>query len=115
MTRTIFVSSAAKIYPQQLENAISRIKGIKEVVVCAIPDREADGFYAPVCFIVPEDMEVAGNIKKEVEKFCSIEFSEDSRPRRVFIKERLPLTKGNKPDILALEKEAAEAFQKTED
>ena len=35
----------------------------------------------------------------------------DSRPKRVFIKEHLPLNKGNKPDILALEKEAAAAME----
>ena len=35
----------------------------------------------------------------------------DSRPKRVFIKEHLPLNKGNKPDIVALEKEAAAAME----
>lgn len=36
--------------------------------------------------------------------FCAMKYAEDSRPKRVFIKEHLLLNKGNKPDILALEK-----------
>lgn len=111
MTRTIFVASAAKVYPQQLESEISHIVGVKDVVVCAVPDLEADGFYTPVCYIVPENMEEAETVKTAVEQFCAMKFAEDSRPKRVFIKARLPLNKGNKPDILLLEKEAEAAMK----
>lgn len=110
MTRTIFVASAAKVYPQQLESEISQVAGVKDVVVCAVPDLDADGFFAPVCFIVPENMADAEAVKTAVEEFCTMKFPEDSRPKRVFIKDHMPLNKGNKPDILRLEKEAAEAM-----
>lgn len=110
ITRTIFVASAAKVYPQQLEYEISQITGIKDIVVCGVPDSNAEGFYAPVCYIVPEDMDKAEEVKAAVEAFCAMKFPEDSRPKRVFIKDHMPLNKGNKPDILLLEKEAAEAM-----
>lgn len=69
------------------------------------------GNYIPVCYIVPENMDNAEAVKSAVEQFCTMKFPEDSRPKRVFIKEHLPLNKGNKPDILSLEKEAAAAME----
>lgn len=108
MTRTIFVASAAKVYPQQVESEIAKVPGVQEVIFCAVP--KDDGFYTPVCYIVPENMDNAEEVKSAVEQFCTMKFPEDSRPKRVFIKDHIPLNKGNKPDILLLEKEAAEAM-----
>ena len=110
MTRMILISANAKIYPAAMENEIARVPGVQEVVYCAIPNQNNDGFFTPVCYIVPQDMNCADEISQAVEDFCAAKFAEDSRPRRIFIKDHLPLTKGNKPDILALEKEAAEAM-----
>lgn len=111
LTRTIFVSSGAKIYPQYLEGEISRIIGVQQVVICAVPALEGEGVFDPVCYIVPETMENAEIVKRDVEQFCVINFPEESRPKRVFIKEQLPLNKGNKPDILALEREAQKEME----
>ena len=108
MTRMILVSANIKIYPAAIEAEIASVSGVQEVIFCAVP--KDDGFYTPVCYIVPEDMNKAEEIKVAVEAFCAMKFPEDSRPKRVFVKEHMPLNKGNKPDILLLEKEAAEAM-----
>ena len=111
LTRTIFVVSGAKVYPQYLEGEISKVPGVQDVVVGAVPAPGGEGFYIPICFIVPENMGEAETVKNAVEQFCELKYAEDSRPKRVFIKERLPLNKSNKPDILLLEKEAAEEME----
>ena len=105
MTRMILISANAKIYPAAIEAEIASVPGVQEVVFYAVP--KDDGFFTPVCCIVPENMDDAEAVMDAVEQFCAIKFPEDSRPKRVFIKEQLPLNKGNKPDILRLEKEAA--------
>lgn len=108
MTRMILISANAKIYPAAMESEIAKVPGVQEVVYCAVP--RDDGFYDPVCYIVPEKFEDAEAVKTAVEQFCTEKFPRDSRPRRVFVKAYLPLNKGNKPDILLLEKEAAAAM-----
>ena len=105
MTRMILISANAKIYPAAIEAEIASVPGVREVVFCAVP--KADGFFTPVCYIVPENMDDTEAVRDAVEQFCAMKFPEDSRPKRVFIKDQLPLNKGNKPDILLLEKEAA--------
>lgn len=110
MTRMILISANAKIYPAAIETEIAKVPGVMEVVFCAVP--KGDGFFTPVCYIVPENMEDAETVRAAVEQFCTMKFAEDTRPKRVFIKAQLPLNKGNKPDILRLEREAAEAMEK---
>lgn len=110
--RILLLAPMTKLYPQALENEIFSVPGVQNVVFCGVPDPDNDGFVLPVCFIVPENMDKATEIKHAVETFCAAKFPEDSRPKRVFIREQLPLNKGNKPDILLLEKEAAEAMEK---
>ena len=109
MTRMILISANAKIYPAAIESEIAKVPGVLEVVYCAVP--KDDGFFTPVCYIVPENMDKAVEIQAAVESFCAMKFPVDSRPKRVFIKDHMPLNKGNKPDILLLEKEAAEAMK----
>lgn len=111
LTRTIFVLSGAKIYPQYMEGELSKVKGVQDVIICGVPAPETKSFFTPVCFVVPENMDNAEEVKSAVEQFCTMKFPEDSRPKRIFIKEHLPLNKGNKPDILSLEKEAAAAME----
>lgn len=109
--RILLLAPMTKLYPQALENEVSTVPGVQNVVFCGVPDPDNDGFVLPVCYIVPENMENAEAVKAAVEQFCAMKFPEDSRPKRVFVKAQLPLNKGNKPDILALEKEAAEAME----
>lgn len=106
MTRMILISANAKIYPAAIEREISRIPGVQEVVFCAIPNPYNDDFFVPVCFIVPNNMADAESIRRTVEGFCSAKYAEDSRPKQIFIRDHLPLTKVGKPDVLELEKEA---------
>ena len=62
--------------------------------------------------IESKDANAGEAVKAAVEQFCKTKFAEDTCPKQVFIKDHLPLNKGNKPDILALEKEAAEAMER---
>ena len=109
MTRMILISANAKIYPAAMESEIAKVPGVQEVIYCAVP--RDDGFYTPICYIVPEKFEDAEGVKAAVEQFYMEKFPMDSRPRQVFVKASLPLNKGNKPDILRLEKEAEEAMK----
>lgn len=111
LTRTIFVFPGDKLYPQHMESELSKVKGVQDVIVCGVPSPEGEGFYCPVCFIVPEKMNEAEAVTSAVERYCAENYPKASCPKRIFIKELLPLNKGNKPDILALEKEAIAAME----
>lgn len=108
MTRMIFVFPTAKIYPQTIESLISKVPGVKEVVVCQTPDLEHDGFYLPVYFIVPYNNYDSEKVIENVEAKCNAELPDYSRPSEIYIKETLPLTKVGKPDVRALEAELKE-------
>lgn len=105
MTRMLFVFPVAKIYPQSLESAISKVDGVREVAICGMTDREHDGFQIPVCFIVPEKGYTSERIISSVEAYCEEAFPEHARPKKIYIKAEMPLTKVGKPDIRALEEE----------
>ncbi len=107
MARMVLISANAKIYPTAMESEIAKVPGVQEVTFCAIPNQNNDGFFTPVCYVVPKNMTDTESVKQAVEQFCTMKYAVDSCPKRVFIKERLPMNKSNKPDILALEKEAA--------
>ena len=108
MTRMIFVFPTAKIYPQALESAVSKVAGVQEVVFCEIPDKEHDGFFLPVCFIVPDGTCSADEVKNNVEQYCEEAFPDYSRPKHIYIRDHLPLTRVGKPNIRALEAELME-------
>lgn len=111
LTRMILISPNAKIYPSAIENEIAKISGVQDVVFCAVPNKSGDGFYTPVVFIVPHDATNIEVVKRQVEQFCKTQFSEDIRPKHVFIKEHFPLNNANKPNIFALEAEAKQAME----
>ncbi|MBQ8823499.1 MAG: AMP-binding protein [Lachnospiraceae bacterium] len=108
MTRMLFVFPTAKVYPQSLESAISKVDGVREVAICGIPDSEHDGFQVPVCFIVPDVEYTSEQVIANVEAYCEEAFPEHARPKKIFIKDAMPLTKVGKPDIRALEAELIE-------
>lgn len=112
MTRVIFVFPTAKIYPQSIESEISKVPGVREVVVCEIPDKQHDGFFLPICFIVPEDGYLIDEVRTNIQNYCEQVFPEYSRPKTVYFKSQLPLTKVGKPDVRALEKEAEKGNEK---
>lgn len=105
MTRMIFAFPTAKVYPQALENEISKISGVQEVVICKVPDIKHEGFYLPVCFIVPDNQYSSDDVQIAVRKFCEKEFPQYARPTDIQIREYLPLNRSGKPDIRVLERE----------
>ena len=105
MTRMIFVFPTAKIYPSSLEDAISKIPGVQEVAICQTADSEHEGFYLPICFIVTDKEYNEEEVKQRVSEFCEISFAEHARPKEIYLKENLPLTKVGKIDIKTLETE----------
>lgn len=110
LTRMVLISSNAKVYPSAIEKEIAKVSGVQNVVFCAIPNKNEDGFYTPVVFVVPQNVSDAETVRQEVKRFCETKFSADIRPKYTFMKEHLPLNSGSKPDIVALEAEAAEAL-----
>ena len=106
ITRVIFVFPTAKIYPSALESAISKVSGVREVCVCQTPDLEHDGFQQPICFIVPDKDYNPDEVLENVNKLCERDFPDYARPKNVYLREFLPLTKVGKPDVRALEAEA---------
>lgn len=105
MTRVLFVFPVAKVYPQSLESAISKVDGVREVAICGMPDSEHDGFQVPICFIVLEEGYESEQVISNIYAYCAREFPEHARPKKIYIKEKMPLTKVGKPDIRALEAE----------
>ncbi len=114
MTRVIFVFPTAKVYPQELESAVSKVDGVREVVFCEVPDQKHKGFFQPVCFLVPNSQDGKMTAQENVTAFCKKNFPDYACPKCIFIKDQMPLTKVGKPDILALEKEAREYLKMTE-
>ena len=108
MTRMIFVFPTAKIYPQALESAVSKVAGVREVVFCEIPDKEHEGFFLPVCFVVPDGTCDADEVRTNVEQYCEETLPDYSRPKHIYIRDHLPLTRVGKPNIRALEAELME-------
>lgn len=106
MTRMIFVFPTAKIYPQALESAVSKVAGVQEVVFCEIPDKEHEGFFLPVCFVVPDGSCGADEVRSNIAQYCDETLPDYSCPKHIYIRDHLPLTRVGKPDIRALEKEA---------
>lgn len=105
MTRVIFVFPTAKIYPQAMESAVSKVEGVQEVVFCEVPDKAHEGFFLPVCFIVPDGRHSPEEVIRNVEAFCRETMPEYAWPAAIHIRDRLPLTRVGKPDVRALETE----------
>lgn len=105
MTRVIFVFPTAKIYPQAMESAVSKVEGVQEVVFCEVPDKAHEGFFLPVCFIVPDGKHSPDEVVRNVEAFCKETMPEYAWPAAIRVRDRLPLTRVGKPDVRALEAE----------
>ena len=70
MTRTIFVYPTAKVYPTTLENIISKIPGVNDVVVGEIEDKNHDGFGLPICFVIPNENISQEELSKNINTAC---------------------------------------------
>ena len=81
---------------------------MREVVFCEIPDKEHEGFFLPVCFVVPDGTCDADEVRTNVEQYCEETLPDYSRPKHIYIRDHLPLTRVGKPNIRALEAELME-------
>lgn len=108
MTRMIFVFPTAKVYPQAMETTISKVDGVQEIVICQIPDEEHEGFFLPMCVVVPEKGYDEDKVKENVQTLCEVAFPEYAIPKKVYVRASLPLTKVGKTDVRALEAELQE-------
>ena len=61
-----------------------------------------------ICFVIPENIENADTVRRDVEDFCVMRYPEDTRPKKYYIVSAFPLTKVGKIDYRALEKMAEE-------
>lgn len=103
MTRTIFVFPVAKLYPTELENLISKIPGVLDVVVCEIPDLEHEGFSLPVCYVIPQEDQDIHTLENDIRDVCNISLPEYARPCKYIFVNEFPLTKVGKKDVKTLE------------
>ena len=110
VVRMLLLASMIKLFPQALEDEISTVSGVQNVVFCGVPDPNNDGFSLPVCYIVPAAGYSDEAVLKAVRTYCENVLPTYSHPVRIFIKSELPLTKGNKPDIQLLEQDAVTAM-----
>jgi long-chain acyl-CoA synthetase len=108
MTETIFTLTA-KLYVSEIENIIAKATVVCEVAVCKIPDQDHEGFFRPVCFIVPKEGFNKEDVKKNVDEICAINFSDYTKPSKIYIVDYFPLLKSGKANKkLLLEQAMAE-------
>lgn len=104
ITRTIFVFPTAKVYPSAIEDIISNVSGVKEVVIGQIPDSEHEGFFVPICFIVAFSNYEVEAVIKNIHVLCEESLPKHARPQKILLYEQFPLLPSGKPDIEALER-----------
>lgn len=103
MTRTIFVFPTAKVYPTALENIISKIPGVEDVIIGEIPDPEHENFGLPVCFVVPNGDVSFELLEENINKACEFSLASYARPHNIYVCDKFPLTKVGKKDVRSLE------------
>lgn len=103
MTRTIFVFPTAKVYPTALENIISKVPGISDVVIGEIPDPQHENFGLPVCFVIPSGEVSFDLLKENINKACEFSLASYAVPHSIYFYDEFPLTKVGKKDVRALE------------
>lgn len=105
-TRTIFLYSGEKAYHNSLEDKMSVIEGVKEIVVITIPDPQHEGFMLPACCVVGDEGQSNEEITENILKFSNEYIETCAVPREIFFVSQLPITKMGKVDIKQLESEA---------
>ena len=103
MTRTIFVYPTAKVYPNAMENVISKIPGVGDVLVGEIEDKEHEGFGIPICFVIPEKSANLNYMEDTINIVCEKVFADYARPEEIYFMDEFPVTKVGKKDVRALE------------
>lgn len=83
--KDMILVSGFNVYPNEIEDVISRIKGVREVAVVAIPD-ESSG-EAPKAFVVKDD---PGLTENDVIKYCREHLTAYKIPKHVEFSLELP-------------------------
>lgn len=104
ITRTIFLQTAQKVYPDVLEEQMMTVKGVKKISVIQVPDKENEGYFVPACCIIPEDGYNESQIINNILAFCKGNVASYAMPRDIHFVSQLPVTKMGKVDVKLLEK-----------
>lgn len=97
----MLIVGGENVYPAEVENLISRVDAVKEVVVVGAPHSMKGE--APVAFVVGDDL-----TEENIKQFTLEHGPAYAHPRRVFFMDDLPLTGSGKFDRDTLETRARE-------
>ncbi len=106
MKSMIFLYHTAKIYPADMETALSKVTGIRAVTVVAEPDKEHEGYFMPAFFVEPYEGFRQEDILRNIENEYLANETVDKRPQNIYVLDKLPLTSMGKPDLKLLEEMA---------
>lgn len=106
ITRTIFLYTAEKVYPTNLEDKLSHVEGVEEIAVIAVPDKEHNGHFVPACCVVRDSNFTEQEVTENILSFCTSKIEPYAIPRDIHFIEKMPLTPMQKVDIKQLESEA---------
>lgn len=104
ITRTIFLQTAEKVYPDKLGEKLMLVEGVKEISVIQIPDVKHEGYFVPACCIVKEDGYCEKDVMHNLIEFCNGNVEKYAIPRDIKFVSELPHNKMGKVDIKLLEK-----------
>lgn len=113
MTRTYMVCTGNKFYPAQIEQVISLVEGVEQVVVGAIPDQEHVNCFIPCCFVMVNANYNPESVKENIEKLCEESLAPYSRPKHICIEDYFPLLASGKPDVQMLENNLMSRVKRT--
>ncbi len=118
MTNMIFLYhsemfNTPKIYPAEIETALSHVTGIRFVSVVAQPDKEHKGYFKPAFFVESIDGYSREDIIKNIENEYLANETEEKRPQSIYVLDKIPLTNMGKPDLKLLEQMAKENISRT--
>ena len=104
LSRVIFTRLGYKFYPDEIENAVVQIEGIKQVAIVPEEDKEYKGHVLPACCLVLEDNTKAEEVKKAVSEFILNQYGDFAVPQSFYIMDSFPLTAIGKIDFAELER-----------
>ena len=97
-----------KIFPSQIENAISKSQSVNGCCAVGIADKNHSQGQLPIVFVVKSGNESNDAVKSELFELCRKELPEYVQPIDFVFIDALPLTPIGKIDYRALEKQAEE-------
>ncbi len=102
--------AAYNIYPQEIEDYLTKYPGVVQAAVVGVPDSSYTE--VPWAIIRPNPWVDKKPTAEELEKYCKKGMADYKVPRRFIFKDNLPLTRVAKIDKKILKAEAVEIAQK---